>query len=246
MEPAPPHHRPWLSIIIPVLHATESLGRTLASLRTENLSGMELIVVDGGQEPEVKVLLDALPWLHSAAVTYIGEPDGGIYDAMNKALGVAGGRYCYFLGAGDTVIPGALAGMRPHLEEPQRAMIYGNVLRSGVVYDGHFTRRRLCHRNICHQAAFYSLDLFALLGAYSLRYPACADWEFNMRCFADPRVTVRHVNLLVATFEPGGRSSQGDTAFKNAHGRLIRHHFGWWHWAHWVGVRVKSALRKPS
>ncbi|WP_050029989.1 glycosyltransferase family 2 protein [Verrucomicrobium sp. BvORR034] len=233
------------SVILPVLHADGKLGKTLDSIASQDFDDLEVLVMDGGASPSTELLVKRSPLHREGRLHYVGKPDRGIYDAMNEALNLAAGRYIYFIGAGDALRPQALAAVRDQLPASDSSLVYGNVMRGAQVYDGPFDAWRLCHRNICHQAAFYGRDIFQLVGRFSLSYPACADWEFNMRCYGDSRIAKHYIETVVADFEQGGLSAHGDPAFNRDHGHLIRRHLGLLPFLRWaIGVTKTRALTR--
>ncbi|MBY7796587.1 glycosyltransferase [Vibrio fluvialis] len=92
-----------LSIITVNYNDKNGLIQTLKSVErlvASNKNAIELLVVDGGSTDGSKdVIID---YYQSGIINkYISEPDKGIYDAMNKGLNLAGGRYSLFLNSGD-------------------------------------------------------------------------------------------------------------------------------------------------
>lgn len=234
---------PLFSVIIPVLNAEGKLEKTLDSIAGQEFPNLEVLVMDGGADAGTEATVNRTRLPNRGSLRYVGEADKGVYDAMNKALDLARGRYVYFAGAGDSLRPGALASVQKKLPPDCTSLVYGNVLRGAEVYDGPFDRWRLCHRNICHQAAFYGREVFTLVGKFSLAYPACSDWEFNMRCFAEARVAKCYIDTVVADFEKGGLSSRGDAAFNQDHWRLIARHLGWLPMVRWaLAVQKAKAM----
>ncbi|RBP48130.1 glycosyl transferase family 2 [Roseimicrobium gellanilyticum] len=217
---------PWLSIIIPVFEAAAKLSGTLQSIRLHEAPGVEIIIVDGSSCPKTAAVAGTYQVAHPNSLRLIAEPDTGIYDAMNKGIRQSRGDWLYFLGAGDHLLPGSLMEIQRHLPQNKRALCYGSVLWSGKIYDGPFTAAKLCWYNICHQAIFYSRQLFESLGHYDLRYPACADWEFNLRCYGTSNIPKVYIPVTVAEYESGGRSSLGDAAFERDRWKLALKHLG--------------------
>ncbi|QIF03882.1 glycosyltransferase [Roseimicrobium sp. ORNL1] len=224
--PATSGRTPWLSIIIPVYDAAAKLAGTLRSLRLHEAPGVEIVIVDGSRCAKTASVVTDFQVAPPNCLRLIAEPDTGIYDAMNKGIQQSHGDWLYFLGAGDHLLPGSLREMQRHLSPDTRSLYYGNVLWSGKIYDGPFTASKLCWYNICHQAIFYGRQVFELLGHYDLRYPACADWEFNLRCYGTHALPKIHLPVTVAEYESGGRSSLGDPAFERDRWRLALKHLG--------------------
>ena len=143
------------------------------------------------------------------------QADRGVFDAMNEGVRLARGRYLYFLGAGDELLPGSLGEVARWLPEHNHALLYGNVLLAdGRIFDGKFPKAKLARYCICHQAIFYGREIFDVIGGYNLKYKSWSDWEFNIRCFGSRDITVSHMPLMVAKFEEAGISGNPDVDFK--------------------------------
>lgn len=207
---SPPARRrePLISVILAVRDAASTVGRTLDSILAQTYPAVELVVVDGGSSDGT---LDAIGRLGDRVAQLITGPDEGVYDAYNKGIAVAGGDWLYFIGAGDTLAHDSVF-VDLLTPEPRGKLVYGNVRwgSTGKVYDGRFSRLKLCRRNICHQAVLYNRELFALLGGYDTRYPLVADWDFNLRCFGSRSSDPEYRDIVVARFELGGLSGSGD------------------------------------
>ncbi|MEO7933699.1 MAG: glycosyltransferase family 2 protein [Chthoniobacterales bacterium] len=226
------------SIITPTYNAYDGLVQSAASVMSQMSSLFEYWVIDGGSSDETREWLRAQnnPRLHS-----ISEPDSGVYDAMNKGIGLAKGNFLLFLGAGDLLEPGILskaAERITHLPSGKLSFLYGNVrYRSeNRVGDGSFSKHRLCTSNICHQGIFYEKQLFTKLGSYELKYRVYADWAFNLQCLGNPQVQTVYWDEVIADYEGGGLSDRvQDVPFAQNRLRLIQEHFGL-HYAvgHWL------------
>ena len=232
---------PLFSIIIPTFNPGYKLRATLDSIRAQNFEALEIVVQDGASTDETRDFLAG-----QGDVCWESAPDGGIYDAMNRGIGRATGRFCLFLGAGDTLEAGVLAAMAPLLAgQSGLRFVYGHVaLSDGATYDGPFFAAKLRTKNICQQAIFYERTLFARLGGFDVRYPLLSDWEFNFRCFGDAQIEKRFVPLVVARYEGDGRSIRPDEAFLRDRLALIRRHLGARQWAlALVAKAVPGALK---
>jgi glycosyltransferase involved in cell wall biosynthesis len=186
---------------------------------------VEILVIDGGSTDGTPDMLRA----HGDRLRWISEPDNGVYDAMNKGVARARGRWLLFLGAGDRLRPGVLARVAPRLPRNTLAFVYGNALMhdKGVVWDGPWTPEKFRTRNICHQAIFYGRAVFSLLGKYDTRFRVLADYEMNMRCFAEKRVRKIFIDEVISDYEGGGFSAvDRDEVFYEARPALLQKHFG--------------------
>lgn len=203
---------PLFSIITPTFNCGPvAIDQTMRSVLSQDFESLEFLIIDADSNDGTR---EWLRQVEDPRVMVSSEPDKGIYDGMNKGIDLARGRFLLFLGAGDTLLPGVLRQVSERLPRTNMTLAYGNVSWGGLIYDGKFSKLKLCNRNICHQAIFYGRDVFKALGGYSLKYPIYDDWAFNLRCFGDRRVLTRYVPLTVAVFEEGGASGGGDPAFE--------------------------------
>jgi hypothetical protein len=223
---------PLISVITPTFNSGAKIPATVASVLSQAKGLYEFLVVDGGSTDSTLAHLRA----QGPGLRYVSEPDQGIYDAMNKGIRLTTGKFLYFLGAGDRLLPGVLEAVAAEIRKlpcqgqiSQPTLIYGNVDWSSYSrpYDGRFTLSKLLRRNICHQAIFYQRSVFERLGFYNTKYRSLADWEFNIRCFNDRGIRKRYIPLLIADYEGGGDSTTTpDPAFYAELSRLTCQQYG--------------------
>jgi glycosyltransferase involved in cell wall biosynthesis len=93
-----PERVPQVSIVTIDFNNLAGLKATFASVVTQTNRDFEYIVIDGGsQDGSVEFLQQ-----HSEHFSYcISEPDRGIYDAMNKGVAAAIGKWVIFMNSGD-------------------------------------------------------------------------------------------------------------------------------------------------
>jgi glycosyltransferase involved in cell wall biosynthesis len=204
--------------------AASVLGQQ-ASLRDDQVR-LSYIIMDGASTDGSLSIARELAADHPDVVQAVSARDRGIYDAMNKAVAIAGGRYLYFLGAGDIVLPGVFATVEKSLPPHDRGFLYGDVLWDGRRYDGPFDASKICYLNICHQAIFYGRDALRACGPFDLRFRVAADWDLNMQCFARREIIKQYLPIPVALYEGGGFSTTPDPVFEPNKAKQIRKHFG--------------------
>ena len=211
---------PTFSIIVPTFNVAATLATCLESVVSQSHSNFEVVVVDGGStDATLDIAKSFTPRLGTRLIVHSG-PDQGVYDAMNRGVGMATGEWVFFLGADDTLYDAdTLARVSAFLSEHERSdLVYGDVImRSNSSRQaGAFDLDRLVfEENICHQAIFYRRELFASIGPFNLRYPVWADWDFNIRCFSNPALVTRYMDMVVALYnDMSGVSAKEDKEFK--------------------------------
>ncbi|MCL4674866.1 MAG: glycosyltransferase, partial [Pararhodobacter sp.] len=91
---------PFFSIISVTYNDAWSLMKTARSVFEQNFQDFEFIIVDGASQDGSTALMEF--WhAQGLAGTIVSEPDTGVYDAMNKGMRLASGRYVCFLNASD-------------------------------------------------------------------------------------------------------------------------------------------------
>ena len=117
------------------------------------------------------------------------EPDKGLYDAMNKGIARAQGRYLIFLNAGDSFANDTVLARLAMLTADNPGVIYGQTqlvdAQREVVGSRHLTApKRLKVESflkgmvVCHQAFVARRDL---VPEYDLRYRLSADYDWCIR-----------------------------------------------------------------
>jgi glycosyltransferase involved in cell wall biosynthesis len=88
-----------ISIITVVFNGEQFLEETIRSVINQNYDNVEYIIIDGGSTDGT---LNIIKKYEDKISYWVSEKDGGIYDAMNKALDVASGVWINFMNAGDS------------------------------------------------------------------------------------------------------------------------------------------------
>ena len=95
---------PILSVITVCFNAGRSIIRTLESVLAQEYKDFEYIVKDGGSVDETLEILSGYEdRFRQAGIPFRieSEKDGGIYDAMNRAVRLSRGKWINFMNAGD-------------------------------------------------------------------------------------------------------------------------------------------------
>ncbi len=188
---------PLFTIITAIFYAADTLARTIESVDSQLCRDYEHLIIDGASSDNTLAIAEAT--VNPLRKIY-SEPDKGLYDAMNKGISKAEGKYLIFLNAGDKFhstqtlqllaeaagsenAPGIIYGQtiivddrgrtpRPrHLQAPRE-------LTLGAFADGML---------VCHQSF---VALRKITGFYNLRYRFSADYEWCIRCLQHSRRNV--------------------------------------------------------
>lgn len=89
---------PIVSVITVCFNVASTIEKTMLSVLNQTYENLEYIIIDGNSTDRTVDIIKK----YSERLTYwISEPDNGIYDAMNKGIVKATGKYLIFMNAGD-------------------------------------------------------------------------------------------------------------------------------------------------
>ena len=92
-----------LSVIIPVYHVEQTLDRCIQSVLSQEVSDMEMILVDDGSPDSCPTKCDE--WAKkSSQIKVIHKKNGGLSDARNAGIAVATGDYLTFVDSDDYLL----------------------------------------------------------------------------------------------------------------------------------------------
>jgi glycosyltransferase involved in cell wall biosynthesis len=219
-----------ISIIIATFNAGLHLQDCLESIKEHAVSNTEILVLDGGSTDDTISILKSFSY---PDLSWISQPDQGIYDALNKGVKMAKGRWIYFLGADDRLLPGFRA-LASKLEE-ENTIYYANSLdyfgnRENVfpLLKGSFTKYRLAKFCMNHQSIIYPAKAFMKYN-YQLKYKIAADYVLNMALWGDDAFKKRFYPIQIVRYDMTGLSSfTKDEIFKKDKPQLVKQYLGWW------------------
>ena len=229
--------------------SNDRIAATFASIAAQRYPHIERIVVDGGSGAAT---LQALRALSPPAERLVSEPDGGVMDAMNKGVHLAGGELVAFMNVGDRYLGegalDALVGVFARRRDVAFACgDFVRVRRDGgrvPVRSPEVSRFRLFCGQLCHQTTLARRDLFETIGAFDLALGPLADMDWFARVLEAGHVGV-HCGATICEYEAGGQSVRSLAVYYAALARFRRDHFTPAERAAFrLGDLVSSALRR--
>lgn len=230
------------SIIVVCYNAGEKLRKTIESIRSQTDNDYEIIVQDGLSTDGSVERLSA-----GADLKIFRERDEGIYDAMNRAVSHAAGKYLFFLNCGDYFADeGVLTAAKREIvasgqkggeeaadiceREKKRArpmIFYGNIKERATgayVMSNPVIDDFACYRNVpCHQACFYDRRLLVKRG-FRTCYQVRADYEHFLWCYYKAHAVMVYMPLTVASYEGEGFSENTENRRRSAveHAHIVK------------------------
>ena len=164
--------------------------------------------MDGGSIDGTQEFLENL--CGNYHLRFVSEPDNGIYDAMNKGIEMARGKFALFLNSGDIFHPDVAHVVRQLQTQKDDVMITGDALLD--FGDGHKTKRSakpgwyIYHSlPASHQAIFFPLAGLKVW-QYDLQYKVSSDYALAARLYKEG-YDFKKLDGLVSEFSMGGVST---------------------------------------
>ena len=215
--------QPWLSIITVVKDASSDFARTLESLRTQNLGGVQYLVIDSSTDSAV---IPTTLEQSGLSFSYQWCEPAGIYAAMNIGLSKATGTYVYFLNSGDELLAEVLSQVLAASTECTAPWLIGQVEVESITgarvttpeWNFAAEQKALFARGIFapHQGTFARTDALRAAGGFNENFRIAADYAafLKLTLISAPIM----LPFTIARFYEGGLSTQKwQDSFKEFH-----------------------------
>jgi Glycosyltransferases involved in cell wall biogenesis len=170
---------PLFSIVTVSYNCIETIEKTILSVIAQDCNDYEYIIIDGGSTDGT---VDVIKKYQDKIAYWCSEKDSGIYNAMNKGVDRASGRWINFLNSGDVFADEQVLSIVKNeiATFPDVDVIYGNILieRNGQLVVKH--AEDPCNKQrmyFCHQSSFAKAELLKQL-KFNEKYKMSADFSF--------------------------------------------------------------------
>ncbi|MCL6283156.1 glycosyltransferase [Ruegeria sp. 2012CJ41-6] len=171
---------------------SETMRAALDCVQAQSFRGLEHVIWDGASTDGTQSLLQAWQAEFSADATAIpiicqSDADSGLYDAMNKAVGLASGDYVIFLNSDDSLASDdILRELAAIVQSDRPDFVYGGTLQTlGDGSTRNHSRTNLSaflqRMPFCHNSMLVRRDVFLALGGHDLSYRVASDYDFVFR-----------------------------------------------------------------
>lgn len=197
---------PLVSVVTVCFNSAKTIERTIASVAEQTHRNVEHIVIDGGSTDGTVGLIEK----HRGAIAqWLSEPDGGIYDAMNKGIRRARGAWIHLLNADDFYADKDAVARATEVLDASRTN-YFSIWREysdgrRVLQDWQYRRWQLfISAFLPHPGLVVSREQYQAAGLYRSEYRVAADHDMILR-LTGRWPGLRHSRPL-ATMTQGGFS----------------------------------------
>ena len=222
---------PLFSIITVTWNAAAVIAPTLESVQRQTNTDYEMLIIDGASTDDT---LNIVRGASISSLRVFSEPDQGLYDAMNKGIKRARGRYIIFLNAGDAFASDTVLARLAQLTSGNPGVIYGQTQlvdqSREVVGERHLTApKRLTVDSflrgmvVCHQAFVVRRDLAP---EYDLQYRLSADYDWCIRVLKASPANAYAGRVPIISSLADGMTTRHHRASLLERYRIMCHHYG--------------------
>ena len=226
---------PAMTLTIITINRNNATGleKTMQSVLSQTRSDFEYVVVDGASTDDSVAVIQRWAPAFSDRLKWISEPDKGIYNAMNKGIGMATGEYVQFLNSGDSLVaPDVVDRMSVAMEAAGcPSILYGNMLKSFP--DGHIekdtsfageaiTMLAFYVGTLNHSSAYIRRSLFDQFGLYDESLKIVSDWKWYLQVIVFGGEAAAYVDTDVTLFDMAGISETNRELSRSERERVLQ------------------------
>lgn len=214
-----------ISIVSATYNASKTIEKMILSvLEQKNFSNIEFIIIDGESKDETVNIIKK----YSQYIDYwISEPDKGIYNAFNKGVKKATGKYIYFLGSDDYLSNNIIMNEMEQYLNKNIDIVCGKVYLLDSILNirkisGKFLSKQeiLSGQMAPHQGMFMKREL-ALKYKFNEEYRIASDYELFLRAILDG-AKIMFIDLVIANYNVQGVSSNDNKKFQEEYIAILK------------------------
>lgn len=203
------------TVITATYNSEKTVSDTIESVLNQSYKNIEYIIIDGKSNDNTLEIIKSYAHKFKTAnipFQFLSEKDSGIYDAWNKGLKLASGKWVSFLGSDDVYLKDAILAYHEEITQCQDSIDFAyskvKLTKNGKItrkidkeWSWNIFRRKM---NIPHVGSFHNKDYFMSYGDFDTRYKIAGDYELLLR--AGNKLKTRKVEETTVLMQEGGLS----------------------------------------
>ena len=191
--------QPTFSVITVVRNGEDIIENTMLSVINQNYLNLEYIVIDGNSSDGT---IDIIQKYEDKINFWISEPDMGIYDAMNKGISKAKGKFVNFMNAGDVFIDSHICQLvAEQILKKECDVIYGDFIAQSDTNNSEIIVKPKSLDKIwrgmifCHQSTFIKLSNIKET-PFDLKFKIVADYNQIFSLYINNKIFCYMPNVI--------------------------------------------------
>lgn len=206
-----------VSIITATYNSSIYIVDCIGSTYNQTYNNIEHIIIDGGSEDNTIEIIKSQP---NRVTKIISEPDGGIYDAMNKGIMLANGDIIGILNSDDLYIKNDIIEKiveefknNPILDGIYTDLVYvrpydiNKIVRywkTGEFKKGSFKKGW----HPAHPTLFLKKSVYQRYGLFDLQFNLAADFDLMLRLFERYSINTKYLPIVSVKMRLGGATNK--------------------------------------
>ena len=216
--------QPYFTIVTVCWNSDKTISRTIESVLGQDFKDYEYVIVDGGSTDGTIDIIKAYEPCFEGRLKYSSEPDKGIYDAFNKGIERATGKYIWLVNSDDYIEAGVLGKLHDLVkdyqegDEPIISAIMNCISDDGqTLYQVKSSPEKVAaaYRNntmgTIHPATIVPKRIYDIVGLYDINYKIIGDIDWFKRAYK-VNMPIIFADFVVTNFMIGGVSTASGSA----------------------------------
>jgi glycosyltransferase involved in cell wall biosynthesis len=206
-----------ITIVTVCFNSAATIRDTIDSVLNQDYANIEYIIVDGGSTDGT---MQIVAQYENQITQIVTEPDQGIYDAMNKGIGLATGDIIGILNSDDFYTSSDVISTIVNTYCQSSAdIVFGDLIyiapsdtsRVLRIYNASGFRPWMLRFGWMppHPATFIKRSIYKKFGQYSMGYKTAADYEIFVRLLLINRIKYFYLEKTIVHMRMGGATSSG-------------------------------------
>ena len=214
----------FLTIITINYNNASGLKKTIESVLCQTSKDFEFIIIDGASTDGSVEIIQTFKLSNFQTLNYLSEPDSGIYNAMNKGIRKANGKYIQFLNSGDWLVDEFVVENMLHELNAYNTQLNDKSEETDILIgrkisvreDGKMRTEQnspyvglvtFYGSTLQHTSAYINRSLFDKYGLYDENLKIVSDWKWYLIVAGLNKAKVMFTEINVSYFDTNGISS---------------------------------------
>ncbi|WP_370390824.1 glycosyltransferase family 2 protein [uncultured Winogradskyella sp.] len=209
-----------VSIITATYNSAATIQDCMTSVLSQSYTNVEYLIMDGASTDATLARVEELKETYpDVCIKIYSEPDKGIYDALNKGISRATGDIIGFVHSDDLLAsPKVVQQVVAMLTTQGCDGVYGDlkyVTQQDTDQVVRFWKSRPFHPKLLktgwmppHPTVFLKASVYEELGLFDTRYTIAADYDFLLRLFTTPHISMHYIPETITLMRLGGASNR--------------------------------------
>ncbi|ELJ8856587.1 glycosyltransferase, partial [Vibrio parahaemolyticus] len=199
-----------LTIITVSYNSEKTIAKTIESVLSQGLKDIQYIFIDGNSSDNTVALIQS--YIHkfeSNGIDFLilSEDDSGIYNAINKGLSLAKGKWISILNSDDCYESHVL--QKEELLSISEGVIYGNmrIKKNNNILSPKKLDSIYNEMSLFHPSTFVHKNVYQQIGLYNESYSLASDYDFLLRCYISD-INFHYINKVYTIYDTDGATGR--------------------------------------